>query len=187
MTVCGLTYLGNSSFDKCNHFCYCGSNIIDSTSTYCSICYSMSKNVSLTLATQEAIERKLEMRVDALEEAGSSCRRQPGGAVSPASGGRTRAASCGPRRLRRAEGRGSRPWASRRGLGSQRSPLAGGSALVWTAFRGRAFLSGPHSPHRLLCSRSQGAARRVLGAAGGAEAINTPVFFIAKKTVLRSL
>ena len=30
---------------------------------------SMSKNVSLTLATQEAIERKLEMRVDALEEA----------------------------------------------------------------------------------------------------------------------
>ena len=29
----------------------------------------MSKNVSLTLATQEAIERKLEMRVDALEEA----------------------------------------------------------------------------------------------------------------------
>ena len=90
------------------------------------------------------------------------CRRRPGGAVSPASGGRTRAASCGPRRLRRAEGRGSRPWASRRGLGSQRSPLAGGSALVWTAFRGRAFLSGPHSPHRLLCSMSQGAARRVL-------------------------
>ena len=30
---------------------------------------TMSKNVSLTLATQEAIERKLEMRVDALEEA----------------------------------------------------------------------------------------------------------------------
>ena len=30
---------------------------------------SMSKNVSLTLATQKAIERKLEMRVDALEEA----------------------------------------------------------------------------------------------------------------------
>lgn len=29
----------------------------------------MSKNVSLTLATQEAINRKLEMRVDALEEA----------------------------------------------------------------------------------------------------------------------
>ena len=28
-----------------------------------------SKNVSLTLATQKAIERKLEMRVDALEEA----------------------------------------------------------------------------------------------------------------------
>ena len=27
-TVCGLTYLGNSSFDKCNHFCYCGRNII---------------------------------------------------------------------------------------------------------------------------------------------------------------
>lgn len=30
---------------------------------------TMSKNVSLTLATQEAIDRKLEMRVDALEEA----------------------------------------------------------------------------------------------------------------------
>ena len=29
----------------------------------------MSKNVSLTLATQEVIDRKLEMRVDALEEA----------------------------------------------------------------------------------------------------------------------
>ena len=29
----------------------------------------LAKNVSLTLATQEAIERKLEMRVDALEEA----------------------------------------------------------------------------------------------------------------------
>ena len=29
---------------------------------------TMSKNVSLTLATQEAIDRKLEMRVDALEE-----------------------------------------------------------------------------------------------------------------------
>ena len=89
--------------------------------------------------------------------------------MSPASGGRTRAASCGPRRLQRAEGRGSRPWASLRGLGSQRSPLAGGSALVWTAFRGRAFLSGPHSLHRLLCSRSRGAARRVPGAAGGTE------------------
>ena len=30
---------------------------------------TMSKNVSLTLATQEAIDGKLEMRVDALEEA----------------------------------------------------------------------------------------------------------------------
>ena len=30
---------------------------------------TMSKIVSLTLATQEAIDRKLEMRVDALEEA----------------------------------------------------------------------------------------------------------------------
>ena len=30
---------------------------------------TMSKNVYLTLATQEAIDRKLEMRVDALEEA----------------------------------------------------------------------------------------------------------------------
>ena len=47
--------------------------------------------------------------------------------------------------------------------------LPGRAALVWTALRGRAFLSGPHSPHRLLCSRSRGAARRVQGAAGGAE------------------
>ena len=30
---------------------------------------TMSKNVSLTLATQESIDRKLEMRVDALKEA----------------------------------------------------------------------------------------------------------------------
>ena len=30
---------------------------------------TMSKNVSLTLATQEVIDRKLEMKVDALEEA----------------------------------------------------------------------------------------------------------------------
>ena len=30
---------------------------------------TMSKNVSLTLATQEAIDRKLEMKIDALEEA----------------------------------------------------------------------------------------------------------------------
>ena len=30
---------------------------------------AMSKNVSLTLATQEAIDKKLEMRVDALEKA----------------------------------------------------------------------------------------------------------------------
>ena len=30
---------------------------------------AMSKNVSLTLATQEAIDRKLEMRIDTLEEA----------------------------------------------------------------------------------------------------------------------
>ena len=30
---------------------------------------TMSKNLSLTLATQEAIDRKLEMRIDALKEA----------------------------------------------------------------------------------------------------------------------
>ena len=30
---------------------------------------TMSKNISLTLATQEAIDRKLEMRIDALDEA----------------------------------------------------------------------------------------------------------------------
>ena len=38
--------------------------------------------------------------------------------------------------------------------------------LVWMALRRCAFLSGPHSLHRLLCSRSRGAARRVRGAAG---------------------
>ena len=33
---------------------------------------SMSKNVSLALATQEAIDRKLDMRVDALEESNNT-------------------------------------------------------------------------------------------------------------------
>ena len=60
--------------------------------------------------------------------------------------------------------------ASRHRLGSRRSPLASGATLVWMALRRRAFLSGPHSLHRLLCSRSRGAARRVRGAAGGMEA-----------------
>ena len=40
-----------------------------------------------------------------------------------------------------------------------------GATLVWTAHRGHAFLSRPHSPHRLLCSRSWGAVRRVRGPA----------------------
>ena len=90
--------------------------------------------------------------------------------MSPASGGRTRAAGCGPRRLWWAEGQGSWFRASHHRLGSGRSPLAGGATLVWTALRGRAFLSGPHSLHRLLCSRSRGAERWVRGAAGGTEA-----------------
>ena len=71
-------------------------------------------------------------------------------------------AGCGPLRLWQAEGRGAWTWASHR-LGSGRSPLAGKATLVWTALRGHAFLSGPHSPHRLLCSMSWGAARRVRG------------------------
>ena len=50
------------------------------------------------------------------------------------------------------------------------SPLLAGAALVWTALCGCALLSGPHSLHKLLCSRSWGAARRVQGEAGGAEA-----------------
>ena len=50
------------------------------------------------------------------------------------------------------------------------SPLLAGAALVWTALWGCALLSGPHSLHKLLCSRSWGAARRVQGEAGGAEA-----------------
>ena len=57
MAICGLTYFKDISFNSHNHFCYCGSNNIDSTSSY------------LTLATQKAIDRKLKMRVDALEEA----------------------------------------------------------------------------------------------------------------------
>ena len=50
------------------------------------------------------------------------------------------------------------------------SPLLAGAALVWTALWGCALLSGPHSLHKLLCSRSWGAARRVQGEAGGTEA-----------------
>lgn len=44
--------------------------IIESTSTYCQYVDTMSKNVSLALClAYRAIDRKLEMRVDALEEA----------------------------------------------------------------------------------------------------------------------
>ena len=50
------------------------------------------------------------------------------------------------------------------------SPLLAGVALVWSALCGCALLSGPHLLHKLLCSRSRGAARRVRGEAGGAEA-----------------
>ena len=50
------------------------------------------------------------------------------------------------------------------------SPLLAGAALVWTALCGCALLSGPHLLHKLLCSRSWGAARRVQGEAGSAEA-----------------
>ena len=66
---------------------------------------------------------------------GSSCRRRPGGAVSPAAGGKTRAAGCGPQRLWRVEGQVSLTRASR-SLGSGSSPLTGGAALVWTALHG---------------------------------------------------
>ena len=96
---------------------------------------------------------------------GSSCRRRPGGAVSPASGGRTLAAGCGPRVWQGLQTRTSCRLGS-----SGCSPLAGGATLVWMALLRRDFLSGPHSPHRLLCSRSRGAARRVRGTAGGTEA-----------------
>ena len=101
---------------------------------------------------------------------GSSCRRWPGGAVSPASGGRRRAAGCRPRRLWLAEGRGLRTRASCRRLGSGGFPLARGAMLVWMTLRRRTFISVPHSPHKLLCSRSQGVARRVRGAVGAVEA-----------------
>ena len=88
--------------------------------------------------------------------------------MSPASESRTQAAGCGPWHLRWVEGRGSWTRASRR-LGSGHSHLGGRAALVWMALCGRAFLSGPHLPHKLLCSRSRGAARRVRGEAGGTE------------------
>ena len=81
-----------------------------------------------------------------------------------------RVVGCGPRHLRWADGRGLQTRASPHRLGSRRSPPTGRAALVWTALHGCDFLSGPHSLHRLLCSWSQGAARRVQGAAGGAEA-----------------
>ena len=70
-----------------------------------------------------------------------------------------RMAGCGPQPLQQVDGRGLRTRASRRCLGLGRSPLASGAVLVWTALRGHTFLSGPHSPHRFLCSWSQGAAR----------------------------
>ena len=70
----------------------------------------------------------------------------------------------------RAEGRGSQTRAGRSCLGSGCFPLAGWAALVWTALCGCALLSGPHLLHKLLCSRSWGAARRVQGEAGSAEA-----------------
>ena len=101
---------------------------------------------------------------------GSSCRRRPGGAASPAAGGRTRAAGCGPRRPWRAEGRGSRTRASRRRLGSGRSPLAPGPR--WSGRHSAGALSSPALTRHtnFLGSRSRGAARRARGAAGGAEA-----------------
>ena len=80
-----------------------------------------------------------------------------------------RTVGCGPRRLWWAEGRGSWTRACCC-MGSGHSRLAGGAALVWMALCGHAFLSSPHSLHKLFCSRSPGAARRVRGAAGGMEA-----------------
>ena len=56
--VCGLTYLGNSSFDKCNYFCLAAISLTQQVHT-AQYVDSMSKNVSLALATQEAIDRKL--------------------------------------------------------------------------------------------------------------------------------
>lgn len=91
---------------------------------------------------------------------GSSCRRRPGGAVSPAAaGGRARAAGCGPRRPWRAGGGG-------RGLGlaaaawARGAPLSpAGAARVSAALRGRALRSGPHLPHKLSRLLVAGAAR----------------------------
>ena len=54
------------------------------------------------------------------------------------------------------------------------SPLLAGAALVWMALCGCALLSGPHLLHKLLCSRSWGAARRVQGEAGSADALDQP-------------
>ena len=62
----GLLILGISALITAIASVTVVANIIDSTSAYVN---TMSKNVSLMLATQEVIDRKLEMRVDALEEA----------------------------------------------------------------------------------------------------------------------
>ena len=94
---------------------------------------------------------------------GSSRRHRPGGAVSPAAGGRTRAAGCGPWRLWRAEEQGSGTRASRH-LGSGRSPLAGRSRVgldctLWAWF----FFFGLHSRHKLFWLQVAGCSEEGVG------------------------
>lgn len=90
------------------------------------------------------------------------------GATSPAAGGRTRAAGCGPRR--RAEGRGRGLRAGRRRLGSGRSSRRPGPR--WSGRHSAGALSSPALTRRtnFLGSRLRGAAKGARGAADGAEA-----------------
>ena len=103
---------------------------------------------------------------------GSSCRRRPRGAASPAVGGRTWAAGCGLWRLWRAEGRGSRTWASRC-LGLERFFLtiwscAGLDGTLWVrsplqpSLAAQTFLALGHGVQRGGCGAQLAAWRREL-------------------------
>ena len=69
MTVCGLTYFRNISLITAITSVTAAAISLTQQVHTAQYVDAMSKNVSLTLATQEAIDKKLEMKVDALEEA----------------------------------------------------------------------------------------------------------------------
>ena len=76
-----LSNLREFSFNNSNYFCYfnyycyyycyccCGSDVVGSKVHTTEYVDTMSGNVSLVLATQEVVEGKREVGVDALEEA----------------------------------------------------------------------------------------------------------------------